>query len=228
MREEQGPVQFGAPDAWALRAGYRLVAGVDEAGIGAMAGPVVAAAVLLAEDDALLLVGDSKALTPEQREAAYREILDHALSWSAAVVEPDLVDRINVWHAAHLAMRRALAGLDVTPEFALIDGLPPRGIRLPHRAIVDGDALSPRIGAASIVAKVTRDRIMQRMDLLYRGYGLAQNKGYCTPAHRRAVKRLGPSVIHRRSYVPVDQARGLRLPFDPQELARLAEGDEPR
>lgn len=224
MADRQLDREFGAPDRWALAQGYRLVAGVDEVGIGPMAGPVVAAAVVFDGEVPLLLVNDSKALIPELREAAYEEIRERALSWAVGVVEPDLVDRINVLRAAHLAMRRALEALRVLPDFTLIDGLPPRGIAHPHRAFVDGDALSPRIGAASIVAKVTRDRIMERMDLLYPGYGLASHKGYCTPEHRRAVERLGPSPIHRRSYVTVERARGPRLPFDAEDLARLNGG----
>lgn len=227
MSDLQVEREFGAPDRWALAQGYRLVAGVDEVGIGPMAGPVVAAAVVFDVETPLLLVDDSKALNPELRAAAYEEVRARALDWAVGVVEPDLVDRINVLCAAHLAMRRALEGLSVLPDFALIDGLPPRGITHPHRAFVDGDALSPRIGAASIIAKVTRDRIMERMDLLYPGYGFAAHKGYCTPQHRRAVERLGPSPIHRRSYVTVERARGPRLPFDAEDLARINEDGSP-
>ncbi len=224
MTDAPRDLDFGAPDAWALSQGYRLLAGVDEVGRGAMAGPVVAAAVIVEEGVSLELVSDSKALTPERRELAWEEIRARALCWSVGVVEADIIDRINILRATHLAMHRALDGLHPRPDFALIDGLPPAGIAHPHRAVIDGDALSPRIGAASIVAKVTRDRIMERLDSLYPGYGLAQHKGYCTPEHRHAVERLGPSPIHRRSFEPVERARGRRLPFDQHELERLEEG----
>lgn len=217
-------LDVGAPDAWALGQGYRLLAGVDEAGRGAMAGPVVAAAVVVEDGVPLELVTDSKALTPERRELAWDEVCARALCWSVGVVGADMIDRINILRATHVAMRRALDGLRPRPDFALIDGLPPAGIAHPHRAVIDGDALSPRIGAASIVAKVTRDRIMERLHALYPGYGLAQHKGYCTPEHQRAVERLGASPIHRRSFEPVERVRGGRLPFDEDELRRLEEG----
>ncbi|MGC9318559.1 MAG: ribonuclease HII, partial [Armatimonadota bacterium] len=159
MTPEQHPqYDFGEPDEWALGQGYRLVAGVDEVGRGAMAGPLVAAAVVLPPDVELRLVNDSKLLTPAQRNVAYQEIRDHAVSWSIGMVEPDMIDRLNVQGATWLAMRRALAGLTVRPEFVLFDGLEPRGIDCEHRAFIGGDACSPRIGAASIMAKVTRDR----------------------------------------------------------------------
>jgi len=218
-----------APDAWALHQGYRVIAGVDEAGRGAMAGPLVAAAVVF-EADAdlrLALVNDSKLLTPEQRDAAYDELRAHAAAWSIGVVEADMIDRLNVLGATHLAMRRALQGLAVEPEFVLIDGLAPRGIEHPHRAFVGGDRRSPRIGAASVVAKVTRDRAMERLDLLHRGYGLARHKGYCTPEHCRALLDLGPSPIHRRRFWRVAEMRRQQLPFDQEDLQRLREmGDD--
>ncbi len=228
MTDEHLGHDFGAPDAWALARGYRLVAGVDEAGRGAMAGPVVAAAVVIEDGGVLTLARDSKALSPGQRERACAEVRECALCWAVGVVDADIIDRINILRATHLAMRRALDGLRVRPEFVLIDGLRPSGIAHPHRAVVGGDALSPRIGAASIVAKVTRDRIMERLDVAYRGYGLARHKGYCTPEHRDAVERLGPSPIHRRSFGPVAQARGTRLPFDADDLRRPTEGGDER
>ncbi len=193
----------GAAEAWAYAQGYLRVAGVDEAGRGAMAGPVVAAAVILPPEAELSLVADSKQLTPRQREMAYEEICAVAATWAVGVVEAEIVDRINVLQASHLGMALALAALSPEPDFALVDGLEPEGIEVRHLAIVNGDALSRLIGAASIVAKVTRDRIMCRVDGLYPGYGLAQHKGYCTEAHVRALRERGASVIHRRSFAPV-------------------------
>jgi ribonuclease HII len=200
-------------DAWAYAQGYRRVAGVDEAGRGAMAGPVVAAAVILGPEAALTLVGDSKQLSGPQRQAAYEEICETALAWAVGVVGAELVDRLNVLRAAHLAMRRAIAGLTPQPDFVLVDGTEPRGLSWPHRAVVHGDALSRPIGAASIIAKVTRDRIMQRLDLLYPGYRLAGHKGYCTRLHQEALRRLGPSPVHRRSFAPVAERCTPRLPL---------------
>jgi len=223
MSPEQEPrYNFGEPDEWVLSRGYRLVAGVDEVGRGAMAGPVVAAAVILEPGVELALVADSKLLTPEQRDTAYEEVRERATAWAIGVVEPDIIDRINVWGATCLAMRRALEGLSVQPEFTLIDGLEPRGIEHPHRALVGGDACSPRMGAASILAKVTRDRAMERFAINWPGYAWESNKGYATPQHKRAVRRLGPSPIHRRRYWFVTDLRSDHLPFDPEDLARIS------
>lgn len=227
MAEQVPRYQFGEPDEWALSLGHRLVAGVDEVGRGAMAGPLVAAAVIVDPDVELTLVNDSKLLTPEQRDDAYEEIRKKARSWAIGVVEADMVDRLNVWGATCLAMRRALEGLSVEPDVALIDGLEPRGITHPHMAFVGGDACSPRMGAASIVAKVTRDRAMTRMCMRYPGYAFESNKGYATPQHKAAVRRLGPSPIHRRRYWFVTDLRSDHLPFDPEDLRRISHyGDE--
>ena len=189
-----------------------------------MAGPLVAGAVILSPDTVLELVDDSKVLLPEQRKEACEEIRKNATAWSIGVVEPDMVDRLNVWGATCLAMRRALEALRLKPDFAIIDGLKPRGIEHPHRCFVGGDGCSPRIGAASIVAKVMRDRMMERLALIYRGYALETNKGYATPEHKAAVRRLGPSPIHRRRYRFVTEMRNNHLPFDPEEMDRLTHG----
>lgn len=212
---------FGEPDEWALAQGYRLVAGLDEVGRGAMAGPVVAGAVILETGTTLELVDDSKALRADQREDACEEIRRKAVAWSIGVVEPEMVDRLNVWGATCLAMRRALDALRIQPQFVLIDGLQPRGIEHPHRCFVGGDGCSPRIGAASIVAKVMRDRIMERLALIHPGYDLQTNKGYVTPGHKAALRRLGPSPLHRHRYRPVDEMRSNHLPFSPEEMERL-------
>jgi ribonuclease HII len=161
-------------------------------------------------------------LSPEQRDEAYEEIRQVATAWAIGLVEPDMIDRLNVWGATCLAMRRALECLAVQPEFTLVDGLEPRGVEHPHQAFVGGDACSPRMGAASILAKVTRDRAMERMSLTYPGYAFASNKGYATPQHKEAVRRLGPSPIHRRRYWFVTDLRSDHLPFDPEDLARIS------
>jgi ribonuclease HII len=206
--------QFGEIDRWASECGHALVAGVDEAGRGAMAGPLVAAAVILPAGCELEAVDDSKRLTPLQRERAYDEITDAAIAWAVGVVEPEMIDRLNVLGTTHLAMRQALESLDPPAEFALIDGYEPSGIALPHRAVIGGDGLSLSIAAASVVAKVVRDRIMARLDCVWPGYDLARHKGYCTEAHRDALERLGPSLIHRKRFALVARHYDEHLPLD--------------
>ncbi len=221
--EQETQYGFGEPDEWAFAQGYELVAGVDEVGRGAMAGPLVAAAVIISPDTVPTMAADSKTLSVEQRNEACEEIRQSSIAWAIGVVEPDMIDRLNVWGATCLAMRRALEGLRVRPDFTLIDGLEPRGIQVPYRCFIGGDACSPRIGAASILAKVMRDRMMERLALIYRGYGLECNRGYMTLEHRKAVRRLGPSPIHRRRFRLVAEMRGNHLPFDPKEMAGLTE-----
>lgn len=212
--------RFGEPDRWALAQGHRLVAGVDEVGRGAMAGPVVAAAVILSPDTVLELVDDSKALSSRRREEACEEVIEKAAAWAIGVVESEMIDRLNVWRATCLAMRRALEGLTVRPDFALIDGLEPHGIEHPHRCFIGGDGCSPRIGAASIVAKVMRDRMMERLTLTHRGYALERNRGYATVEHREALRRLGPSPIHRRRYRLVAEMCSDHLPLAGERMER--------
>lgn len=175
--------------------------GVDEAGRGPLAGPVVAAACILPAGYVPAGLNDSKKLTERQRERLYAEITEHALAWCAAEASPAEIDEINILEASLLAMRRAVAGLGVRPDFLLIDGNVNRGFDLPAQAIVSGDALSPSIAAASVIAKVTRDRACAEYDALYPEYGFARHKGYPTPQHKLAVYEYGPCPIHRRSFL---------------------------
>jgi ribonuclease HII len=194
------------------------VAGVDEAGRGALAGPVVAAAVVLPGEGELAGVGDSKRLTPEQRWVLYRVIRAHAEGVAIGVVESDIIDRANILRATHHAMAAALGRLHPAADFALIDGLPVEGLPTAHRCLVKGDLHSYVIAAASIVAKVTRDLLMTDLDALYPGYGFAEHKGYGTAAHCAAMRRLGPCPIHRRTFEPVAQLLRPTLPeLRPQE-----------
>jgi len=186
-----------------LREGYRTVAGVDEAGRGALAGPVVAAAVVLPADIELPGIRDSKRLDGAQRRALYRLIRVHAVAVGIGAIDAPVVDRINILRATHQAMAAALAGLDPPPDFALIDGLPVQGVTVEHRCLVKGDRDSYLIAAASIVAKVTRDAIMSDLDALYPGYGFADHMGYGTASHCEAIRRYGPCPIHRRTFEPV-------------------------
>jgi ribonuclease HII len=186
----------------ALAAGHRVVAGVDEVGRGPLAGPVVAAAVIL--DPARMPDGidDSKVLTAERREALFELILDRA-EVSIASVGSAEIDRVNIRQASLAAMRRAVAGLPRRPCVALVDGNDPPKLACAMTAIVGGDGLSLSIAAASIVAKVFRDALMRRLDAVHPGYGLASHKGYSTREHLDALARLGPCRVHRRSFAPV-------------------------
>lgn len=180
--------------------GFRLVAGVDEAGRGPLAGPVVAAAVVLPPEAYLPGLDDSKRLTAARREALEPRIKDAAVVWGVAVAGVEEIDQLNIARAAFLAMARAVAALAVAPDHLLVDGFPIPGVPVPQQAIVGGDALCNSIAAASVLAKVYRDRLMAEYDELFPGYGFAVHKGYPTPAHREALRRLGPSPIHRRSF----------------------------
>ena len=193
-------------DEWERRAraeGWQWVAGVDEAGRGPLAGPVVAAAVILPESWAHPLLRDSKQLTPEQRESVLVEIETNAVALAWSVATPDEIDALNILRASHLAMARALQQLVPTPNYALVDGLPVTGLPCEHRAIVKGDVLCLSIAAASIVAKVRRDALMVELDAEYPAYGFSRHKGYPTPAHLEALTRHGPCGVHRRSFRPV-------------------------
>jgi ribonuclease HII len=205
---------------------------VDEAGRGPLAGPVVAAAVVLPRETELEGLRDSKCLPPPVREELYERIMGVALGWAAAAVGPEEIDRLNILRATHAAMKMALGALSPAPCGALVDGLPVAGLPCPHRAIVDGDARCVTIAAASIIAKVTRDRLMCSLDERYPGYGFARHKGYTTPEHLRALRELGPSPCHRRSFAPVaslverEAGRGesarvaAPLPLDPTPAKR--------
>jgi ribonuclease HII len=180
------------------------LAGVDEAGCAPLAGPVVVAAVILDPARRINGLDDSKVLREPVREKLYTRIIERARAWSVVAVEADEIDRLNIFHARMAGMLRALERLACVPAFALIDGNHlPRPLPCPARAVVDGDALAPSISAASIIAKVTRDRLMREMDVRWPGYGFAQHKGYPTPGHVAALNRLGPCPQHRRSFAPV-------------------------
>jgi ribonuclease HII len=191
------------------------VAGVDEVGRGPLCGAVVTAAVILDPQRPILGLNDSKKLTEARRELLYDEICEKALAWCIARAEVDEIDQLNILHATMLAMQRAVEGLSVTPLRALIDGNRCPQLKMPACAVIQGDALVPAIAAASILAKVSRDREMAAFDLIYPGYGLAKHKGYPTPVHLEALARLGPTPIHRRSFAPVRIAWEARASLDP-------------
>ena len=190
--------------------GYGTVAGVDEAGMAPLAGPVVAGAVILPQNYKLRGLNDSKKiLDPEKRDELAQQIKQDALCWSVGVAEVEEIDRINIYHAGLLAMQRAVHGLTAMPDFILVDARKIPNCQTPQRGIIRGDALSASIAAASIIAKTTRDALMLELDQVYSGYGLAAHKGYPTPEHCRVLKTLGALPIHRRSFARVREALGL-------------------
>ncbi len=187
-------------------AGHRSVAGIDEAGRGPLAGPVMAAAVILPDEFEHGELNDSKQLTERRREAIYAELRADgrlAISWAMASVEE--IDRLNILRASHLAMERAARGLPRPPDICLIDGLPVPRFPHQHEGVVKGDALSLSIAAASVIAKVERDRFMLAADAQWPQYGFASHKGYGTPFHLARLKEHGPCPLHRRSFEPVAQ-----------------------
>lgn len=181
-----------------------LVAGVDEAGRGPLAGPVVAAAVILNSDKRIQGLNDSKKLTESRRNQLFDEILESALAYGIASASVDEIDRFNILQASLMAMRRAVLNLIPSPDFVLVDGNKvPLSLPCPAEAVIKGDSRVFAISAASILAKVTRDREMQRLDKIHPGYGFSQHKGYPTAMHLEALQREGVTAIHRRSYKPV-------------------------
>ena len=183
--------------------GFAAIAGVDEVGVAPLAGPVVAAEVVLPADLRLPHLDDSKRLTAEQRDELYPLVVERAEAWALGMATVEEVDRLNVLQATRLAHRRAILGLSRRPALVLIDGRYPADVPLPQLVIIDGDATCASIAAASIVAKVTRDRLMVQFAATYPQYGFDRHKGYGTRAHREAIDRYGPTPIHRRSFLPV-------------------------
>lgn len=186
--------------------GILLVAGIDEAGRGPLAGPVVAAAVVFLKFKAPKGLDDSKKLVPAKREAIHGALMEMShVIWAVSIQDARVVDEVNILQATYRAMREALAGLNREIEHALIDGLPVRDFPTPQTAIVEGDGLSYSIAAASIIAKVTRDRLMHQAHETYPHYGFHNHKGYGTPEHLEALRKHGPCPLHRLSFAPVAQ-----------------------
>jgi ribonuclease HII len=190
--------------------GFKLIAGVDEAGMAPLAGPVVAAAVILPQQYKLAGLDDSKKIIDERkREKLACYIKQDAIDWAVGRAEVEEIDRLNIYQAGLLAMRRAVEGMDTKPDYLLVDARTIPHCLCPQKGIIHGDALSASIAAASIIAKTTRDCYMIEMDRMYSGYGFASHKGYPTPDHLRILKRRGPLPIHRKSFAPVRAASGL-------------------
>ncbi len=185
--------------------GFSRIAGVDEAGRGPLAGPVVAAAVIFPKGVFIEGVRDSKLLTPAQREALYAEIQSRALDYGIGVVDHQVIDQVNILQATYLAMRQALLALKRTPDLLLIDGMSLLGVSIPQIPMIKGDALCHSIAAASILAKVTRDRLMLEYHQAYPQYNFLAHKGYGTAEHLNRLKRYGPCPIHRRTFKGVKE-----------------------
>lgn len=177
------------------------ICGIDEVGRGPLAGPVMAAAVILPKNCDILYLNDSKQLTAKKRETLYEEIMDKAVSVGIGMADQNVIDDINILNADYQAMKQAVAKLSVTPELLLNDAVTIPGISIPQIPIIKGDTLSASIAAASIVAKVTRDRLMETYDKLYPEYGFAANKGYGSQDHINALRKYGPCPIHRRTFI---------------------------
>lgn len=181
--------------------GLRHIAGVDEAGRGPLAGPVSAAAVILDPIRPIYGLNDSKKLSEAKREFLYKEIIEHALAYSVVLIDAQTIDQINILQATKQAMLKAISSLSIQPDYLLLDAVKLEQQPIPFQAIIKGDALSNSIAAASIIAKVTRDHLMQEYDLLYPEYGFAQHKGYGTALHYEALKLHGITPIHRLSFL---------------------------
>lgn len=180
---------------------YLYICGIDEVGRGPLAGPVVAGAVILPKDCRILYINDSKKLSAAKREELYDEIMEHAVATGIGMASPERIDEINILQATYEAMRQAIGNLKVSPDLLLNDAVTIPKVEIPQVPIIKGDAKSISIGAASIIAKVTRDRMMEEYDRIFPGYGFAGNKGYGSAEHIAALQKLGPTPIHRRSFI---------------------------
>lgn len=185
--------------------GFQLLAGIDEAGRGPLAGPVVAAACILPAQFDLFGLNDSKMLTESKREKLYTQIQAQAIDYASGSAEPAEIDALNILQATKLAMKRAIEGLKVRPHYLMIDALTLPTVKLPQLPLIGGDQISASIAAASILAKVTRDRLMVELHALYPEYTFSKNKGYGTSEHMQVLRRIGPCPLHRRSFAPVKQ-----------------------
>jgi len=202
--------------------GYRRIAGIDEAGRGPLAGPVVAAAVILPSRCRLLGINDSKQLPAKDREEAYTAILEQAVGVGVGSADVGEIDQLNILEATRLAMRRAVDQLDPPPDYLLIDAVVLLGFKVPTKPIIKGDSLSVSIAAASIIAKVTRDRLMARYHEIFPEYGFLSHKGYGTAEHLERLARHGPCSIHRRTFAPVQEVMSAaKMEYVPPESQRL-------
>lgn len=186
----------------ALKEGYNFIAGLDEVGRGCLAGPVVACACIANPKKLIMGVDDSKKLNAVKRRKIYERLIESKILYGVGIIESNVIDEINIYQATVLAMKEAISKLSVTPDLLLVDGMQLKDLNIPSQKIVGGDALSYSIAAASIIAKEVRDDIMRQMEILHPGYGFNQHKGYGTKQHLEAIKALGLTPLHRRSFAP--------------------------
>lgn len=197
--------------------GNQLICGVDEAGRGPLAGPVVVAACILPPFLRIEGINDSKQLTAKKREELFKIIVKNAVAYQIVFVSEADVDLLNIYQATKKGMLEAIRGLEVTPDHVLIDAMPLGELKIPHTSIIHGDARCASVAAASILAKVTRDEFMEKMDVKYPNYGFKKNKGYGTKAHMEALEKYGPCPIHRKTYAPVSKYFSRQLSFNLEE-----------
>ena len=200
-KQKQRLIEMKVPEEDLHEQGYRCIAGIDEVGRGPLAGPVVAGAVILSPDCEILYLNDSKKLSEKKRELLYDEIMEKAVATGIGVISPARIDEINILQATYEAMRMAISNLKVQPSVLLNDAVTIPLVEIPQVPIIKGDAKSVSIAAASIIAKVTRDHMMVEYEEIYPGYGFASNKGYGSAQHIAALKELGPTPIHRRTFI---------------------------
>ncbi len=191
-----------------------LVCGVDEVGRGPLAGPLVVAACIMPPLLRIKGINDSKKLSAKKREELYKIIIKEAIDYNIVFISEEEIDNLNIYQATKKGMLEAIEGLKTTPEHVLIDAMPLGELKIPHTSIIHGDALSASIAAASILAKVTRDRYMEKMDVKYPNYGFKRHKGYCTKAHIEALEKYGPCKIHRKTYSPVSKFYSKQMSLD--------------
>ncbi|MDE6945998.1 MAG: ribonuclease HII [Anaeroplasmataceae bacterium] len=194
--------------------GYHYICGVDEAGRGPLAGPVVVAACILPPFLRIEGINDSKKLTAKKRSDLYKIIVKSALAYSVVFINENEIDELNIYQATKKGMLLAIEGLKTTPDYALIDAMPLSELKLPHDSIIHGDARCASVAAASIIAKVTRDEYMEKMDVKYPNYGFRKHKGYGTKAHLEALEKYGPCEIHRKTYAPVSKYFSKQMTLD--------------
>ena len=201
-KEEERLIELSKFEKEYFEKGYNLIAGIDEAGRGPLAGPVVAAAVILPKGCLIEGVNDSKKLSEKKREKLYDDIIENAIAWGVGIKDNNVIDEINILEATRLAMHEAIENLQVKPDFMFIDAEKKVDTdKIPYLPIIKGDALSISIAAASIIAKVTRDRMMREYDEIYPQYGFSGHKGYGTAKHIAAIKEYGPCILHRKSFI---------------------------
>jgi ribonuclease HII len=223
MRSAQAEVKYrceGTIERELRARGFHAVAGIDEVGRGSLFGPVFAGAVILAPERPIRGLNDSKQLVPERREVLAERIRERAVAWSIAGVDAATIDCVNIYQASRMAMRMAVAKLAPAPDFLLIDALPLE-LAIPQRPLIKGDTRCHAIAAASILAKVARDRCMRVWDEIYPAYSLAANKGYSTPEHIQALKQCGPTPLHRLSFEPVRAVSLFPVDADPWARQQL-------